>query len=212
MVGIVSCNVTGDIQEDWVVVPEDFVKEGTNLYPGPGQEGAILDLEVLEQRGQLPELVLEQVEQRGLSNKVALVKRKNVKLEADQSKVINLNFVVTFTDEEGNTQVDEVGTAQTILGTAASLFPQFAPVITLGSLALGAFGGPRSRKLLIKGAKKLTPMDGTIDITGAAKDFAKAMGWKHTSDTPEELRARADRLEAETKAREKQKKVEVLHG
>ncbi len=206
--GIASCFSTGVPEEDWVVAPLDLVKEEVVLEPGPKQEGAALNLEILEDRNQLPDLVLTQIHNAQLPSEVAIVQRKHLKEGADTTKVINLSFGVTFVDEEGNTQVDTAGTIQSVFGIVSAAFPPAAPYVALASLVTGTLFKQRSRKHVIKSVKKITPYDGKIDIAGAIKDFSRAMGWDHTSDTPEDLRRRADLLEAESKAKAKSKALQ----
>lgn len=206
--GFTACLTSGDPMEDWVVVPVESVEETVSLVPGPTQEGATLDLEVLEDRNQLPDFILEQVQKAQLPTTVAIVQRKHLKATADPNKVINLSFGVTFTNEQGEQELDPVGTAQTIAGTIAGIFPASAPYVALGSLLIGAVAKKRSRKLLVRSVKKAVPADGTIDIAGAIKDFSRAIGWDHTSDSPDDLRRRADLLEAELEAKAKSKEAQ----
>lgn len=76
-----------------------------------------------------------------------------------------------------------------------------APWLPLAAYVIGLFGNKRSRGHLADTASALNPLDGgSVDLGEAKSSFAKAIGWSHSLQTPEELRAMADKLEAEQKA------------
>jgi hypothetical protein len=74
------------------------------------------------------------------------------------------------------------------------------PFIPLAGYLIGLFASKRSRGHLADTASALNPLDGaSVDIGGALSSFGKAIGYSHSTQTPAELRALADKLEMEQK-------------
>jgi len=105
--------------------------------------------------------------------------------------------------EEG--KPDLMGWLEQAIPAITSVLPVGAgPWVPLAGYLIGLLGYKRSRKHLANAAKALNPFDGANVDLGEAKDsIKKALGWEHTVATPEELRAIADKLEADQKAKEK---------
>lgn len=91
------------------------------------------------------------------------------------------------------------------LPAIATILPAGAgPWVPLAGYLIGLLGFKRSRKHLGNAAKALNPFDGaSINLGEATGSLKKALGWEHSIATPAELRAIADKLEAEEQAKAK---------
>jgi len=107
------------------------------------------------------------------------------------------------TTEDGSVNWGSV-VGDTIGAVGAIVPPQYRSLAVLGGYLGMLLFGKRSRQHLTSSAKAINPLSGgTVDFAGAVSSLGKAVGLVHTNSTPVELRAVADKLEADAKAKDK---------
>lgn len=193
-----------------VIVAPDALVEGTVLTPGPNQQAAPVEVK------KLPKAIRELVEKQYPDVPIVMVTTvEHVKPaepavpdnpatpDVDETKPAvpapPMIPVTPPTDAEGNIDfVTWISQAIPALGTAV---PQAAPFIPLLYL-VGLLIKKRPRQHLADAAKALNPFDGgSVDVGEAISSSKKAIGYDHSLATPAELRAVADKLEADEKAK-----------
>lgn len=204
----VSCAT--DPWDQTVIVTPDALMEGTVLTPGPGQQAAPVEVK------KLPKALRDLVEKQYPDVPIVMVTTiEHVKPaapaipddpatpEVDETKpAVPAPPVIPVTppvDSEGNIDFGTwIGQAIPALG---SVIPGAQPFVPLAYL-LALLIKKRSRQHLADAVSALNPLDGgSLDVKGAYVSTKKAIGLEHSTATPAELRAIADKLEMEEKAK-----------
>lgn len=194
-----SCNGLPAAQDQSVLVTQQDLKAGTITTPGDSQQAFVVPIATLpgELRKGAEKLFPGQTE-------IALTTLSYVKPvvlddpatpenEAYAPKILPITPPAT---EEG--KIDFIAWIEQAAPALLGLLPEgLAAWGPLGLYLLGLFGFKRSRGHLGQAAKDLSPMQDGIDIIGAIKSVGKAVGYGHSLQTPEELRAIADKIETE---------------
>jgi len=107
-----------------------------------------------------------------------------------------------YTEATAEGKTDWLSTGMGLVGTFGDLLPG-GPLVK-GLLLYGGslVASRRSRQHLGKAASSVLPTNGSVELGAALSSLLKATGHKHTNETPEELRAVANKLEASKKANE----------
>jgi len=191
---LIGC-ISTDPNEDIVitrpenVLPEVMSGDYTNI---PLEERPVQVVKPDEISGQLGNTVRKVMPD---ATVLVFTQRKFLKEEfrstTDLSQAIFL--VVGHMDPEtGEVTPDTQGIISTLTGVVGAFAPEFAPLVGLIGL-LPWFARKRSRQHLATAVKAAVPYDGTINIAASASAIAKAFGWSHSTENPEELEAIAKR-------------------
>lgn len=208
VVGTVTACVAAGPQK--VVVGGKDLKPNTLLAPGPNQQAAPLVISEIKDNNIRKRL--EQVfpgEETVYLTTIDFVIPEviipdNPSTEEDESVTMSRRPVIlpvtAPATEDGKIDFGTwISQAAPALGT---LLPVGAlPWLSLAGYVLGSVFKKRSSQHWGDAASSLNPfVGGTVDFAGAKDSIQKAIGWEHTLQTPAELRAVADKLEAKAKA------------
>lgn len=192
-VTVVSCGSV-PIGPQVVLVSQDELLDGTIMTPGPGQQAAPIEV------AKLPEDMRKVAEKLYPGVPVLVMTTIDHVKPASTEHVPN---VIPFTppaNEEGKADFGAwLGQAWPALqGLLPESVAGWGP---LAGLLVALLTAKRSRSHLADSAKKAV----TLDVKGSLSSLNKAVGRGHTLNSPEELRAIADKLEMEAEMDEKLK-------
>lgn len=207
-VAIVTSCVATNPGEQIVAVPAEGLKPGTVTAPGEGQEAAAVTVE------SLPPVLRDAVKKMYPDKPVIMLTTKEHVQEAapavpdnpatpeDETKpAIPAPGDIPLqpgTNPDGSTNwIGWVAdTATTVVGSIPGL-AQYSPLVYLAGLLLKK----RPRQHLANVVAQLNPADeGYVDFKEAYASAKKAIGYEHSIESPAELRAIADKLEAKQAA------------
>jgi len=187
IMGVLSSCEAMPITEGMVIALPDQVKTGTVYAPAKNPETSESDAALVPITA-LPDPVTEAL-QLLFGEDVEEVTVTTVSFLKD---TVTLDQVFQLTPqyvnpETGESSLDGAGFFGQLLPAIGAAFPGTAPFVGLGAYLLSLLGAKRSRQHLSNGAKAVTPYDGKIDLKEGAVNFAKAVGWVHSTEDPEEL-------------------------
>lgn len=192
-----------------VLTNMESLKEGTIMTPGPGQEAAPIEVSklppALKEFAQktfpdVPVLVVTTVDH--VKPAIPAVIDNPATPENEAKPAVQPPLVpITPPGREDGTIDFATWIAQAGPALSGIVPSGVAPWLPLIGLISGSLVSKRSRGHLGDAVSNLNPFDeGYVDITGAAGSLKKAVGWSHSTQTPAELRALANKLEAEQAA------------
>jgi hypothetical protein len=188
LVGIIACSVTGDPLDDVVAVPVEYVQPEAITTPGhPEQQVAVVSKEELLQAKTLPQEVGKALDLFFPNeDTLAITSRRFLLEETPPEKVFMITIPTVFNPNTGESKPDPwawVGQAVPAIGAA---IPGAAPLLPLAGLLISLFRR-RSQRHVAKAIKAIVPVDGKVDLVEGYKSLEKAVGWRHTEDSPEDL-------------------------
>lgn len=205
---IISCSATRP-EAQTVLTSLDNLKEGTVMTPGVGQEAAPVEVAKLPPAlkefaakafPDVPVLVITTAEH--IKPPTPAVPDNPATPENEAKPAVAPPMIPLNPPANEDGSIDFGTWLSQALPAISGVVPSgVAPWIPIFGLIAGSLASKRSRGWIADAGTKLNPLDGgTVDIKGAAGSLKKAVGWSHSLETPAELRALANKLEAEQQA------------
>jgi len=184
--------------EDTVITTPDQVQDGLFFAPQTNPETGASDAALVE-IATLPEDMQSALRLYFGEELTSVVVTQSAYLKKDfeAKKVFFTNPIAVVNPETGETGFSLGQFIGQLVGPASVAFPQAAPAIGLGAYVIGLLGRKRSRQHLATAGSKINPMNnGTIDLKGSLDALAKAVGYSHSTEDPEELEKIAKKKKA----------------
>ncbi|RMG74281.1 MAG: hypothetical protein D6710_01825 [Nitrospirae bacterium] len=202
MIGATAC-ATLDPQDNLVITTPEHLSPEANIVPGdPMSDATVVDVDMIADEG-LRDVITKLFGED--TTTVVVTTKEFLTNDTGPYDYFPLSIPTAVNPETGEPEVDRTGLITSIARGIGALAPPAAqPFLGLGGFLLASLFRKRPRQHLARATKALVPVDGKIDLAGAATYTAKALGWSHSTEDPDELMKIAERKklkkELETKA------------